>query len=196
MPNPMVKTVTGEPIDSEDQYVPLTRPRASARRRQGWWGLILFILLIVGVGATVAFNPFNLAFLRPYALYHYPILSQEATILKEKVRAFYKAVESRNFDTIQPFFARRVDYFDYKKVRPTPDIRASYLVTWKNIEEEKHDIDWASFQWENETDSTYKVSFKLDYGFKPKGKSMENRTDLPALIRFNHEYQIFYIHNK
>jgi serine/threonine protein kinase len=200
MPNPMVKTVTGKPVaqnEDDDKYVPLTRPRTH-RRSYGWLWATLVLLFVFG-GAIIALNPFNFAFLRPYTLYHVPILPDEVgKTLREKVKLYYQAVESRNFDSIQPFFANRVDYFDYKMVRPKPDILASYQITWKNYEQEKHEIDWDAFHVEHETDSTYKVSLQLQYGFKPKGKDkrMEYRRDLPAVIRFNQHYQIFYIHNK
>ncbi|TAE17742.1 MAG: serine/threonine protein kinase [Bacteroidetes bacterium] len=200
MPNPMVKTVTGKPVQQEaddDVYVPLTRPK-TGRRRYGWVFFVLWTLLVLGLGATVAFNPFNLRFLKPYAIYHLPIIpDEEAKTLKGKVKMYYEAVESRNFDSIQPFFAPVVDYFSFKKVRPKPDIIASYKNTWQNFDAEKHDIYWDTFAYEHESDSTYKVTLKLKYGSKPKGKKAFNYIDtLPATLRFNQHYQIYYINKE
>ncbi len=196
MPNPLLKTITGQAVEREDEdhYVPLTRPH----RRRGWVGILLWVFLVLGLGAFVAFNPMNIAFLRPYAIYHVPIFVSVESKLKEKVRLFYKAIESRNFDSIQPFFARRVDYFDYKSVQPTPDIRSSYKVAWANFEQEIHEIDWDSFQYEQDDEGSYKVKLMLNYGTRAKGKDkkMQYRPNLPAVIRFNPDYEIFYMHNK
>jgi hypothetical protein len=192
----MIKTITGRPVEEEkddDRYVPLTRPRK--RSSYAWIWATVGVLLFLGV-ATVVFNPFNLRIFRPYALFHLPVLPDEVDkTLRDRVKRYYTAVESRNFDSIQPFFAPQVEYYGTKHARPKPDILASYQYTWKNIAEERHELHWETFKFEHDTDSTYKVFIQLHYNIKNKRGAILSK-EIPAYIRFNGQFQIFYISNK
>jgi len=197
MPHPMLKTITGQPVErnDDDQYVPLTRPKHM--RRYGWVGMLVWVFLVLGLGAIVAFNPFNIAFLRPYTLYHAPVFVSNETLLKEKVKEYYEAIETRNFDAMQPFLADTLKvYFAYKNVVVANDLKNSYTKLWNTHEEEKHVINWESFQHTLEEDGTHTVRFKMDYSITPKGKKTQHSENIPAVLKLDKNFKIFYIHNK
>jgi len=175
-----------------------TRPtRSSWIRRYVYRGLAL-LLLLIGVASTVLFNPFKIKALEPYA-YFQSIQSVAPDDLEGRLRyrmqQFYRALESKDFSNVRPFFREQVErYFSYKNVKPQPDISASQKLAWERYSHEKHELLPDTFSFEQDEAGNYILTYDYRYTFKLKDKESEsvNRT---ARIKLNSELQIFYIEN-
>jgi serine/threonine protein kinase len=208
MPNPLLNTVMGKtpPVAQDSlakssdkneviasQSIDYT-PRPSTRLRVYSWLNFLFLILLLGGGiGFVLFNPLDLPQLRDFALLkNTPLVSQEPRV-RARVKEFYKAIETHQFENLKPFYRDTLaQYYSFKNSRLVPDIKSSCEIYWKTYIFERHEIDWDTFEYQTDEAGNYVVRFSMKYYFQMVGKN-EDYLTTKAEIKFDADLKIFSI---
>lgn len=174
---------------------PLQTGARYKRRKRRWVYPVIIVFLLMAIGAvTVFLNPLDIPQFRSWSIANQ--LKSDASFkieIKEKVQDFYKAVESRNFSNIAPFYSDSLDnYFENLNRSLDPDIKASYRIYWDAYVGEKHEIDWDSYEYTHDEEGNHIAKIKMRYYFKMKGEDWKNLMT-NAEIRFDSNFLIYYI---
>jgi serine/threonine protein kinase len=197
-PNPLVKPYLGRTMHDENANAEITSnsPYTSKIRRKrtaNFIWLLVFVITLLSGGALVALNPFDWEVLRPYTLMPTPLFVNPEPIVQERVKKFYEAVETQNFANIAPFYADSLqNYFNNLNRSLVPDIKTAYEIYWNQYQDERHEIDWDSFEFSQDEAGNSIVRLRMKYNFKMKGKDWDY-VKRGAEIRLNPEFKIFYI---
>lgn len=191
-----IATEKASPKTSPD-LPPSSRSSASWVRRYLYRSLAI-MLLLGGIASIILFNPFRIKALEPYA-YLQKKQSAEPEELKERLRSrmqqFYRALESKDFSNVRPFFADEVlRYFSYENVKPQPDISASQKLAWERYQYEKHEVMSDSFTYETDEAGNYILTYDYRYTFKLKEEEAKS-VSRTARIKMTSNWRIFYIEN-
>lgn len=154
---------------------------------------ILLFLLVCGAAAFILLNPLDWPELRKYAVVKKPLLVSEEPKIREKVKAFFEAVEMHNFQNIKAFYADTLEtYFTFSGVSLIPDVKASYETDWKTFVEERNTINWESMKYETDEQGNHTVTLTMKYEFLIKDQEWDfmQRT---MEIKLNPDLKIFSI---
>ncbi|TAE69387.1 MAG: serine/threonine protein kinase [Bacteroidetes bacterium] len=166
--------------------------------RVNYWFSILLLLSLVGATAYVLlFNPFQLPILEKIAFFAPEKPQNREAAIKEKLKAFFNAIESHDFNNIKDFYADSIEeYFDFKNVdlKPIPDIKSAAEAYWKTYAiAEKHEIDWTTFKYEIDENHNHIAEITFTYRFENKARKWNSINKVRNKIKFNKDLQIFSI---
>lgn len=172
-------------------------PRPAKRKKRGdtWLvTLLLIVFLAIGGVAVVLFNPLDIPMFRSISIAHQFKTDEDfEKEMKEKVKEFYKAVESHQFENIKPFYRDQIDnYFGNINRSLSPDIQAAYRIYWEKYVAEKHEIDWDSYEYLHDENDNHIVKFSMRYYFKTEGEEWKN-LKVNTEIRFDNNLLIYHI---
>ena len=196
---PKVKRNISHATYEEEEYTidnlpPLDRQKGSELR------IVFVALLALAVLLLVLWNPLQWKFLEPVALLSNVNETEEeidspVTQAQALLEGYYNAIESRNFNNAQSYFAAELEqYFGFKNVKPIPDVQKSLEYGWKQYVKEEHIIYPETIQVETDELGNHIVKFSYDYTFRERGEE-EQTVSRSAEFRFNMDWKIYYINN-
>lgn len=162
--------------------------------------LLLVLFFITGCILFVIFNPMDLAPLRRFQLFDKKQEQAEALLLedqrvyvKQLLADFYESVETHDFTLIRPFYRDMVDnYFDNYNRSLDPDIKAAYQIYWNTYSSERHEIDWASLEYDQDELGNHQASFAMTYFFQTKNREWQQLSILTEIL-FDQNWKIYSI---
>ncbi len=165
--------------------------------------ILLFLILISSI--VVLFNPFDFSIFKDYALFEYYVRPSKKETKKEtpeeelrnfafdRINAFYQVLETRKMEFIKPFFRDSVEnYFGYKKINFSPDVRASLRIDWQKNSDEKFEIIEDSFFVKEDSLQNRFVSYQYHYTFKTKKTNLVTVVK-KAEVKLDKNWKIFYM---
>ncbi|TAG05835.1 MAG: serine/threonine protein kinase [Cytophagia bacterium] len=162
-----------------------------------WFSVILLLSLVGATAYVILFNPFQIEILEKVAVFAPKKPESREAAVKEKLKSFFNAIESHNFDNVKDFYADNIEeYFDFKNtnLKPVPDIKASAEAYWKTYAiAEKHEIDWKSFKYEIDENNNHIATITFNYRFENKAKKWNSINKVSNKIKFNKDLLIFSI---
>lgn len=197
-----------QPRPQKSRNVQARRP-ASRRKSSGFNALSIgLVVMLLALGYLVLWNPLEIDSLQKiayfsddYQKFHAASKDERKKAIKTTLSKFYDAVESHNFERIRLFYKDTVaSYFDRKDVLRDRDLPIAYKQYWeKTVQEERHDIDWDSLQYENDEEGNHIVKFTFKYSYKPhKPKKFKEKVEWKsyrrkAEVRLDSKYLIYYV---
>lgn len=165
-----------------------------------WFSVMLFLGVIFGGMYVVLANPFEIGLFDKIAFLKSK-KNHKNQAIKERIKSFYKAIETRNLDAIKEFYRENVDnYFNNLNRSFSPDITSAYQAYWKNYPQEKHEIDLNSWEMTQDDNKNYILNFKINYQvlvIKKKEKTEEWKSlSIQMEIHLDNDLKIFYIIQK
>lgn len=158
--------------------IPVYEEEERGGRRNSWLLTTLLITLFFTAAALVVFlNPFHISVFDKLSGKIIGVTSQDndQELVKTQLELFYQAVDSHDFARVKPFYREDVeDYFGNRNIKLVPDVRASYQIGWKTYVEERHDIDWNSYEYSQDEEGNHVVQFDYRYYFKEVDKEWKN----------------------
>lgn len=154
--------------------------------------LTLVLLLLAGAFVVVFVNPFQIKALEKVAFLQAKDSKKEKLI--EHLKAYYKALETQNFEQIKPFFEDNIEkYFTYENITFNQDVKPSLRFAWKKYELEKIEID-EEIEYEEDEDGNFTIVF--DYVYKYKEPEKEEKTvNRKGEIKLNKDLKVYYVNN-
>ncbi len=170
-------------------------------QKTNYWLSIVVVLGVIFGGMYVIFaNPFEITLFEKIAFFKGK-KNHKNEAIKERIKSFYKAIETRNLDAIKEFYRETVDnYFNNQNRSFSPDITSAYKAYWKNYPAEKHEIDFQTWQMTNDEAGNYILNFKINYQVQAHNKK-EKKDEWKSLviqmeIHLDNDLKIFYIVQK
>lgn len=171
-----------------------TNYRLIWRRINYWFSVLLLLSLIVATGYVVLYNPFELEALRKVAIFAPEKPVNQEPAIKEKLKAFYRAIESRDFEQLKQFYADTLErYYDFNKVRLVPDVKSSVDIYWKLVIAEKHEIDWSTLTYKNDENNNHIITYRLKYEYQGVNSKEWKKLIIQNELKFNKQLLIFSI---
>ncbi len=172
-------------------------PRFTKRKKKSdtWLvTLLLLVFLMIGGVALVLFNPLDIPMFRSISIAHqFKTDDDFEQEMQERVKEFYKAVESHQFENIKPFYRAQIDnYFGNLNRTLSPDIQAAYRIYWEKYVAEKHEINWDTYEYLHDENDNHIVKFTMRYYFKTQGEEWKN-LKVNTEIRFDNNLLIYHI---
>ncbi len=184
-------------VEEENQSHKSTNYRLLWGRVNYWFSILLLFSLIGATIYVLLFNPFQIEILDKIAIFAPSKPQNREAAIKEKLKSFFNAIESHNFENIKDFYAENIEeYFDFEKknLKPIPDIKSSAEAYWRTYAiAEKHEIDWKSFSYQVDENNNHIIEITFDYKFQNKAKKWNNINKVRNKIKFNKNLQIFSI---
>ncbi len=169
-------------------------------RANYWFSVALVLGVIFGGMYVILVNPFEITLFEKIAFLKSK-KNHKNEAIKERIKSFYKAIETRNLDAIKEFYREKVDnYFNNFNRSFSPDITSAYKAYWKVYPAEKHEIDMKTWQMTQDENGNYLLNFNINYqveAFNKKEKTQEWKSlNLKMEIHLDSDLKIFYIVQK
>jgi hypothetical protein len=168
---------------------PPVQPVAAKKKRGGCFSAMLWTFLIIaGLIAYVIYKILTFLSGDDQTFHNY-----DEKDLRNRVSAYYQAMESHNFDRVEDFYQPRMDVYFTSKNVDTDFLRIMHTRYWQRTPEERHEILWDTF--------TYKIapdeeSVTLNYGMKYHFRRIDGGwkvVQASTVMKMDGNLRIFYI---
>ena len=181
------------------QHTVLSNPRNDFPKKQSrntvLLASIIIVLLVSAFSLVVMFNPFRIQIFERFAILstHNTTKPADIEFVKNKIKAFFQAQETHDFDNIQPYYSNEIEvYYNKTDLSLVPDLKSAQLYYWNNnAQEERHDIAWESLEYHQDEAGNHIVFVDIDYHFTASGEQGNYLARFQ--ICFNTAWKIYYI---
>lgn len=204
-PTPAVKKQSAPPPITPPTPPSTGKPPVSsaakplARKRSSWLNWVIGLVLLLGIafgvsqlipgkgsGGLLSTTP------EPLSIPETASKAETQDILQQRVGEFYRAMETHNFDKLQPYYAPVVTrYFD-KYNQDMNQVRAISENYWQKTAEDRHEIDGSKFTYTRDANGNYVITFPLNYHYRRSNADAWKMQRTGVRLKMNEELRIFY----
>lgn len=113
--------------------------------------------------------------------------------LKTRVTEYYLALESHNFNLVEPFYEGNLERYFQRRNLPVSELRGLVEEYWRRTPEDENKVDWDTFGYEVSGDGEYAtVTFYTDYRYR-RNNGVERTVRAKTVMKLNQDLDIFYV---
>ena len=113
--------------------------------------------------------------------------------LKTRLTEYYQALESHNFNLVEPFYEGNLERYFQRRNLPVSEVRGLAEEYWRRTPEDENQVDWSTFTYQISDDGEYAtVNFYTDYRYR-RTNGVERTIRAKTVLKLNQDLDIFYV---